>query len=180
MDILRFGLWLLLRFSSFSMTIVFYLAVKDFGSFWGLPMWGCRVIAVFISVLIFLLLAQVCVWALRRNRRYESADIVELNPHESQVVPSFVSMFVVSLGLVPMSISSTVIVGVLMFSFWCILCHVSYYNPFFTLFRYRFYQARLNDEHAKFIILITKKDGLKEGKKIEKLKRINNYTFMEV
>ncbi|MBR3055719.1 hypothetical protein IKG64_00130 [Candidatus Saccharibacteria bacterium] len=117
---------------------------------------------------------------MKKSPDRESADIIDLNPHESQIVPSFVGMFVVSLGLAAMPISSVIAVSVLMFLFWGILCHTSYYNPFFTLFGYRFYQARLDDVHAKFVILITRRDGLKNGMKINNLRRINNYTFMEI
>ena len=178
-NLLRFGLQLLLCFSSFSMGIVFYLAVVDFGSFWGLEAQVCKCIVVFISFLACLIVARLCIWWLKKSSNQESADVIELNPHEAQIVPSFVGMFVVSLSLASMSIPSVIIVSVLMFLFWGILCHTSYYNPFFTLFGYRFYQARLNDPCAKFVIIITKKDGLKSGMKIDNLRRINNYTFME-
>ena len=107
----------------------------------------------------------------------ETAQVKSIYPMESSFLPTYIGLFVISLGLNNNFMLENSILLILLFVFWLFLENVSYFNPFFLIFGYRFYEVITIDE--KKITVISKKKDLKDIKSFNSLIRISNFNYIE-
>lgn len=105
-----------------------------------------------------------------------AASITEIELANNIFLPTYLGYFFVSLSI---NSTSTLVVVFLIIYIFTFLSQTLYFNPIFLLFGYHFYFIR-TDKNIK-VFLITKKH-LKDPSDIrfDNLKRINNYTFIDL
>ena len=106
----------------------------------------------------------------------DAGSISVIEPANDAFLPSYLGYFFVALSI------PNIEVFIYVFGIICIFIfhsRISYFNPIFFLFRFNFYNI-INNKNIK-VLLITRKQ-LKEPKNVAfmNLKRINNYTFMDM
>lgn len=106
----------------------------------------------------------------------KSTSILEIELANNNFLPTYLGYFFVSLGIEDVSTLVIIFSIIYIFTF---LSQTLYFNPIFLLFGYHFYFIKTS-ENIK-IFLITKRLLKKPGNDgFENLKRINNYTFIEL
>lgn len=106
----------------------------------------------------------------------QNNSVKEIELANNNFLPTYLGYFFVSLGIEDISTLIVVFTIIYIFTF---LSQTLYFNPIFLLFGYHFYfvKTSLNVK----IFLITKKQLKTPGENsFEKLRRINNYTFIEL
>lgn len=108
--------------------------------------------------------------------RLQSSSIIEIELANNNFLPTYLGYFFVSLGIEDISTLIVVFTIIYVFTF---LSQTLYFNPIFLLFGYHFYFIKTS-RNVK-IFLITRKQLKTPGENsFEKLRRINNYTFIEL
>ncbi len=103
-------------------------------------------------------------------------SINEIELANNNFLPTYLGYFFVSLGV--NEIPTLVVVFIMIYIF-TYLSQTLYFNPIFLLFGYHFYFIKTN-KNIK-IFLITRKQLKTPGEiGFEKLRRINNYTFIDL
>lgn len=103
--------------------------------------------------------------------------IEKVKPLEGQFLPVYIGLFVIALSFNDgVSIQALFLIFVL-FILWFCFETVAYFNPFFILLGYRFYE--IETEYKITTIIITKRKDIKNIKEFQKLTRLNNFTFLE-
>lgn len=114
------------------------------------------------------------------KKHSDVATIKSVKPLESSVIPSYMGLFVIMLGFPNLS-TSTILTIFLLFVLWAAFEKNYYFNIFWSILGYRFYEVE--DINGNVITLITKTKDMKNTSKereINNLARINNFTFIEV
>jgi len=135
-----------------------------------------KYVAVTIAVII---LARVILWVGRKVLNAEGgiSGIEKVKPMEGQFLPVYIGLFVIALSFNDtLTIASWFLIFIL-FILWVSFENVSYFNPFFILWGYRFYEIETSDNITS--ILITKRKDVKTIKELNNLTRLNNFTFLE-
>lgn len=108
--------------------------------------------------------------------RLQSSSVKEIELANNNFLPTYLGYFFVSLGVED---TSTLIVVFLIIYIFTFLSQTLYFNPIFLLFGYHFYFIKTSGNVK--IFLITKKQLRTPGDDgFENLRRINNYTFIEL
>jgi len=103
-------------------------------------------------------------------------SVVEVELANNSFLPTYLGYFFVSLSIDNIPTLCIVFIIIYVFTF---LSQTLYFNPIFLLFNYNFYFIKTTNNVR--IFLITKKLLRKPGEDdFEKLKRINNYTFIDI
>ncbi|MFV0193987.1 hypothetical protein OBJ93_00750 [Empedobacter falsenii] len=103
-------------------------------------------------------------------------SIIEIELANNNFLPTYLGYFFVSLSV---NNTSTLIVVFLMIYVFTFLSQTLYFNPIFLLFGYHFYFIK-TQKNIK-IFLITRKKLKNPGDLgFEELRRINNYTFIDL
>ncbi len=105
-----------------------------------------------------------------------SSSVEEIELANNSFLPTYLGYFFVSLGVnnVP-----TLIVIFLIIYLFTFLSQTLYFNPIFLLFGYQFYFIKTTNKIK--IFLISRKELKKPGDdSFSRLKRINNYTFIDM
>jgi hypothetical protein len=106
----------------------------------------------------------------------QSSSVKEIELANNNFLPTYLGYFFVSLGI---DDTSTLIVVFIIIYVFTVLSQTLYFNPVFLLFGYHFYFIKTSGNVK--IFLITKKQLKTPGENgFEKLRRINNYTFIEL
>lgn len=134
----------------------------------------------YASFMAYALLVIACTWLglfltnFLGQESISSNDVVAIEPANDTFLPSYLGYFFVALSI--NNFDTFIYVFSLIFIF-VFFSKISYFNPVFLLFRLKFFYVT-NSSGTK-IVLITKKE-LKEPDDVafERLKRINNYTFI--
>lgn len=104
------------------------------------------------------------------------AAIYEIELANNNFLPTYLGYFFVSLGI---SDIQTLVVVFIMIYIFTYLSQTLYFNPIFLIFGYHFYFIKTN-KNIK-IFLITKKQLKTPGEiGFQNLRRINNYTFIDL
>lgn len=105
-----------------------------------------------------------------------SNSVKEIELANNSFLPTYLGYFFVSLGVNEISTLVVVFTIIYVFTF---LSQTLYFNPIFLLFGYHFYFIKTSVNIK--IFLITQKKLKAPGEyNFEKLRRINNYTFIEL
>lgn len=103
-------------------------------------------------------------------------SVIEIELANNSFLPTYLGYFFVSLSV--NSVPTLVVVFSMIYVF-TFLSQTLYFNPIFLLFGYHFYFIKTN-QNIK-IFLITKKKLKKPGAEgFDNLRRINNYTFIDL
>ncbi|MCX2496145.1 hypothetical protein OQX63_21800 [Pedobacter sp. PF22-3] len=108
--------------------------------------------------------------------RLQTTSIKEIELANNNFLPTYLGYFFVSLGI--NDISTLIVVFLIIYVF-TVLSQTLYFNPIFLLFGYHFYFIKTSGNVK--IFLITKKRLKTPGDAgFNDLRRINNYTFIEL
>ncbi len=106
----------------------------------------------------------------------QSSSVKEIELANNNFLPTYLGYFFVSLGVEDIPTLIVVFTIIYVFTF---LSQTLYFNPIFLLFGYHFYFIKTSGNVK--IFLITRKQLKTPGEtSFEKLRRINNYTFIEL
>lgn len=135
-----------------------------------------------ISYLFYFEIVLVLTWASMHFTKCLETDTIDktsisvIEPANDAFLPSYLGYFFVALS------APNIAVFLYVFGIICVFIYhsrISYFNPIFLLIGFNFYYITTNNNTK--ILVITQKQ-LKEPKNAEfnNLKRINNYTFMDM
>ena len=163
-----------LSICSFSPGLVLYLFTIDI--FPSHDTCACSFLK--IGVLILLMLSF-SFGALQYLIRFKEANdqVESIQPVENEIIPTYLGLFVIMLGLGELTFLYQIVVIALIFLIWWILMERSYYFNLIWLLSYRYY--RVTDKNGNVFIIYSKKKDVKETGTIKGLVRINNFTFLE-
>jgi len=174
----------ILSFNSFCMVIVFYLTSIKF----NLIFWENKIPNIYLPAINFIIML-ICVILFSKLSIFiakkwittnDTMKIKHIKPIESVTMPTYIGLFVISLEISSFDGIIAIEILTILFIFWIFFERVFYFNPIWILFGYRFYE--MESENGNSFTFITKKSDIKNKIDINlgNLKRINNYTFMEV
>ncbi len=106
----------------------------------------------------------------------EQDTIINIEPANDNFLPTYLGYFFVALSIGNIELFFVVFGIITLF-----ICYsnISYFNPIFSIFGYKFFYIT-NSDNVK-LFLITKKELKKaQGLSFENLKRITNYTFIDM
>lgn len=167
---------LFLAFNSTYLIIVVYLVKKDyyFNFLKSYPHYYSWILFIVTPILLtgisFLLVKALATDSLKKE------SVTEIELANNTFLPSYLGYFFVSLSV---NNTSTLIVVFLIIYIFTFLSQTLYFNPIFLLFGYNFYFLKTTANIK--IFLITKQLLKKPGETgFNRLKRINNYTFIDI
>lgn len=106
----------------------------------------------------------------------QASSVKEIELANNNFLPTYLGYFFVSLGIEDIPTLIVVFTIIYVFTF---LSQTLYFNPIFLLFGYHFYFIKTSGNVK--IFLITRKQLKTPGENsFESLRRINNYTFIEL
>lgn len=165
-----------LSICSFSPGLVLYLFTIDI-----FPSHDSYVFSLFKIVVLVLLMFSFSFGILKRLIKFkeanDTAQVESIQPVENEIIPTYLGLFVIMLGLGELTFLYQIVVIALIFLIWWILMERSYYFNLIWLLSYRYY--RVTDKNGNVFIIYSKKKDVKETGTIKELVRINNFTFLE-
>ena len=169
-----------LSLSSFSIGGVMYLLTLDYFTSTRFS-WKniCRPIAMIVLVLSFSMLVLEIITTNKFVKR-DNLTVESIQPLEQEVVPSYLGLFVIMLGLGELTAINQWIVLVLVFLIWNLFMERSYYFNLLWLISYRYY--KVSDQYGNEYVVYSKRKDFKKNEQvvtINDLIRINNFTFIE-
>lgn len=134
---------------------------------------------IIILILVMLVVAFVTLNDFEKKEKSDTANIVSIQPVEHEIIPTYIGLFVIMLGLGSLSFIYQIFIVFFIFVIWFVLMEKSYYFNLIWLlaFKYRYYKVQ--DEIGNTYIIYSKENDVKEVGKIQNLVRINNFTFLE-
>ncbi|MFK4915439.1 hypothetical protein ACI1T6_01180 [Lactococcus petauri] len=171
---------LFLSFSSFYPALILYLMTIDVPVVYFKNYWFHDFLKMFILLMVGLVIAVVELKYFSKKAE-DTSNIISIKPMESSVIPTYIGLFVIMLGFGEIGFQKLLPLVLLLFFLWILFERNYYFNIFWSILGYRFYEA--TDINGNTITLISKKIDMKNSakdKSFEKLARINNFTFLEV
>lgn len=133
-------------------------------------------IKIFILISGMLVIAFVSLKYFEEKEISDTATIVSIQPVEHEIIPTYIG-FVIMVGLGSLSFIYQIFIVIFIFAIWFVLMEKSYYFNLIWLLKYRYYKVQ--DEIGNTYIIYSKRNDVKEVGNIQKLVRINNFTFLE-
>lgn len=106
----------------------------------------------------------------------QKTSVKEIELANNNFLPTYLGYFFVSLGVE--DVSTLVVVFGIIYVFTC-LSQTLYFNPIFLLFGYHFYFIKTS-RNSKIFLITKRKLKAPGNDEFEKLRRINDYTFIEL
>lgn len=164
----------LLCFNSTSFVIVVYFIKMKYNlcALVELPLW--------VSHIVFALIPFACTgigfWLIKGlSEDSIENEIAELESANNSFLPSYLGYFFVALSVEDNETMIFVYCIIFLFTF---LSQTIYYNPLFLCFGYHFYNI-VTSGKVKIFIISKKSLNSVEGLSFPKLRRINNFTFID-
>jgi hypothetical protein len=132
--------------------------------------------AIFILIPIFLTALSFFIVRYLPKDRLAKTAIGEIELANNNFLPTYLGYFFVSLGI--NDISTLIVVFVIIYIFTC-LSQTLYFNPIFLIFGYHFYFIKTN-KNIKIFLITRKRLKAPVENGFENLRRINNYTFIDI
>lgn len=179
---------LLFSLSSFSGVIMFllinnnlnipFIQIEDLTQI-SIPTRWVMLFKYILVTLCVILFAKIVLFAGKKTLKTEGniSDVVKIKPMEGQFLPVYIGLFVIALSFSGELTISSIFLIVILFILWVSFETVSYFNPFFTILGYRFYEIETKDSVTS--IIITKRKDVKQISQFTNLTRLNNFTFLE-
>lgn len=131
---------------------------------------------VFISLPILLTAFSFIIASALPKDQFLRSSIVEIELANNNFLPTYLGYFFVSLGVQDVTTLIMVFSIIYVFTF---LSQTLYFNPIFLLFGYHFYFVKTN-YNIKIFLITRKKLKLPDEFDFVDLRRINNYTFIDL
>lgn len=134
-----------------------------------------------VSYVVFISISVVLIWISLKMSKLLSKDsievkIVEVENANNAFLPSYLGYFFVALSVA--TVETMIFVSAMIFVF-TFVSQTLYFNPLFLCFGYHFYYVTTEDNIKNFII--TKKSiRTTRDLKFNNLRRINNFTYIDV
>ena len=132
---------------------------------------------IIILILVMLVFAFVTLNDFEKKEKSDTANIVSIQPVEHEIIPTYIGLFVIMVGLGSLSFIYQIFTVIFIFAIWFVLMEKSYYFNLIWLLKYRYYKVQ--DVIGNTYIIYSKRNDVKEVGNIQKLVRINNFTFLE-
>ena len=175
-DFKRLCLSFCLSICSFSPGLVLYLFTIDI--FPSHDTCACSFLKIGVLILLMLSFSFGALrYLIRFKEANDTAQVESIQPVENEIIPTYLGLFVIMLGLGELTFLYQIVVIALIFLIWWILMERSYYFNLIWLLSYRYY--RVTDKNGNVFIIYSKKKDVKETGTIKGLVRINNFTFLE-
>lgn len=141
--------------------------IKTFGSYTVILYALIPLCLAFICILLSHLLSNDCI----------NGDILGIELANDAYLPSYLGYFFVALSIPTNDILTLLFVFSILFLF--VFCSQAlYYNPLFLILGYKFYYVT-NSKSMKIFIISKRELRICDSLSFNKLKRINNYTFID-
>ncbi len=172
-----FSTKIFLSFGSFYLFLLFYFIANKIHLFKV-----SEIINYAIYFFIGLIFSLLCLFAVKNKNQIDHQDkINSIRPLEFTYIPAYLGLVIISLGLksITTNIVEVSFLSLIIYLIWVKLESVSFFNFYWLFFSYRFYE--ISTQMSSYL-LISKRKDIKNKKSMKdlKLKRINNYTFIEV
>ncbi|ANH83092.1 hypothetical protein A8C56_20785 [Niabella ginsenosidivorans] len=167
---------LFLAFNSTWLIVVVYLVKEKykFNILDSYPMYYSW--AIFILIPIFLTALSFLIALKLPKDNLRSNSVTEIELANNNFLPTYLGYFFVSLGVNDISTLIVVFGVIYVFTY---LSQTLYFNPIFLLFGYHFYFIKTTT-NVKIFLITRKKLKVPGDEEFENLKRINNYTFIDL
>jgi hypothetical protein len=167
---------LFLAFNSTWLIVVVFL-VKEKYKFNFLNKFVCYYSWILFVLIPIILTALSFLIAMRLPKdRLQNSSVKEIELANNNFLPTYLGYFFVSLGVNDVPTLVVVFIIIYVFTF---LSQTLYFNPIFLLFGYHFYFIKTSG-NVKIFLITRKQLKTPEENGFEKLRRINNYTFIEL
>lgn len=170
---------LFLTFNASSLIVVLYLVKQEvvisrwFAFTTGWPKCISYIIYGLVPVILTFLSLKLSRFLAKDS--FDKGSIKEIEQANNAFLPSYLGYFFVALS-VP-RFDTLVFVFVLLFVF-TFMSQTLYFNPLFLLYRYHFYYLTTN-QNVKLFVITKKSLKIPIDIEFDKLRRINNYTFID-
>lgn len=167
---------LFLAFNSTWLIVVVYLIKEKyiFQNLENYPLYFSWLI--FILIPIFLTALSFFIVRHLPKDRLAKVAIGEIELANNNFLPTYLGYFFVSLGI--NDIPTLIVVFIMIYIFTC-LSQTLYFNPIFLIFGYHFYFIKTN-KNIKIFLITRKRLKIPGENGFENLRRINNYTFIDI
>ena len=129
----------------------------------------------FLIVILFSWLSLCCTKYLDTDEIEEGA-FIGIEPANDVFLPSYLGYFFVALSVPNLEMFIVVFLIIAIFIFYS---RASYFNPVFFIFGYHFFFIKKNNG-VKILVIVKRKLKLVDDISFMNLKRINDYTFIEL
>ncbi len=135
-----------------------------------------------ISYFLYLLIVLVLTWLSMKliifldTDTMEKGSITVIEPANDAFLPSYLGYFFVALSVPNIEVFLYVFGIICVFVFYS---RISFFNPTFFLFGFHFYYI-VNNKNIKLLLITRRQLKEPESASFDNLKRINNYTFMDM
>lgn len=168
----------LLSLSSFSPSLILYLITVDFfPTIIGIEFTLLKLILIFIASSSF---SKILLYFYKKSENRDKIIIKSIEPIENQVIPTYIGLFVIMLGLGGFPTLVQLEIILLLFLVWSLFMERTFYFTLFWLVNYKLY--KVTDEFGNSFSIYSKDQDIKISDKITKvgLLRINNFTFVDL
>lgn len=162
---------MLLTINATSWMLIIY-AIKEGWTIFKFPEWVCGAIYLLIPVL----LSLISLILFRYSGDDKLTNCQEFSLADNEFLPVYLGYFFLSVGINEDITMMFVYIIVFVFTF---LSQTQYFNPIFLLFGYHYYHILTPEGTRIFVISHGKVIRNKEHICFEKLKRINDTTYIE-
>lgn len=172
---MRFVLRLLLTMSSVSFFVVVFLIQNDINplaSRLGINAWVVHLGYVLIPFITVLISLGIC----KLLPTTSISQVVSINPSENNFLDNYFAFFFVALSVKGLTAFLVIFGLTTIFTF---VSRVSYFNPVFLVFGYRFYYIE-SDKRVKIMFISRKKMLSPKTYYSISVRRINNYTYIDI
>lgn len=175
--VLIFSSKLILSLSSFYLFVLFYFVSNKINLF--------EIMEILNYLSYFFIggfFSYVCLVALKNKKETDNQNIIKsIKPIEFLYISAYLGLIIISLSLPKFLENNQALYFLItiIFIIWLKMENVSFFNFYWLFFGYRFYEI---ETEKSIYILISKRKDVKDKTKVNKLrlKRINNYTFLEI
>lgn len=173
---MKFLYQLFLAFNSTWLIVVVFLVKEkyEFNFMNGFPTYFSWVL--FVAVPIVLTALSFLIALKLPKDHLKSNSVMEIELANNNFLPTYLGYFFVSLGVNDIPTLVVVFSIIYVFTF---LSQTLYFNPIFLLFGYHFYFIKTS-ANIKIFLITKKKLKTPRENSFESLRRINNYTFIEI
>ncbi len=167
---------LFLAFNSTYLIVVVYL-IKESYCFTSLQQYSLYYSwALFILIPVVLTAFSFLIARKLPTDQLRASSVTEIELANNNFLPTYLGYFFVSLGINDVPTLVVVFAIIYVFTF---LSQTLYFNPIFLLFGYHFYFIKTN-RNIKIFMISKRQLKTPGNENFDQIKRINNYTFLEL
>lgn len=171
------ALRLIMTFSSISFFLIIFLVHNkiDFA-----PIIAEKFKISFVIYLLYIfipfILGFVSIFISKSLSTSEIRKVISIETANNDFLANYLAFFFVALSIDDLTTFWVVLIMTTLFTFFS---RVSYFNPVFLVFGFSFYYVQ-TDEHVKIMLISKRKLRSPDEFSLMKVRRINDYTFMEI